>query len=194
MQFGKSRLQYSLLFVLLAWSVIAQSIISGYQIYAQHRGAGAGSMPFRVSEDSLELQGSNSQLRSMGLKPGDELVAIDGEPITGYRQLERKRFQVKAGQNVAITIQREMPDGTPKMMHMVVPVHSRARNTLSWIFTVVMYTFLPVFSLLLATGWRCHGRRDKLAWLTLAVLASFSQLIPGLFRTGRAVASNRGGV
>ena len=85
----------------------------------------------------------------MGLEPGDELVAIDGEPITGYRQLERKRFQVKAGQNVAITIKREMPGGTPKMMHMVVPVHSRARNTLSWIFAVVMYTFLPVFSLLL---------------------------------------------
>jgi phosphoserine phosphatase RsbU/P len=117
----------------------------------------------------------------MGLEPGDELVAIDGELITGYRQLERKRFQVKSGENVAITIQREMPGGTSKMMHMVVPVHSPARHTLSWIFTVVMYTFLPVFSLLLGYWVAMSRPRDKLAWLTLAVLASFSQLIPGNF-------------
>src|SRR5690348_14270220 len=122
MQFGKSKLQYSLLLVLLAWSVVAQSLISGYQIYAQRRGAGAGSLPFRVGEDSLELQGSSSQLPSMGLQPGDELVAIDGEPIFGYRQLERKRFQMKPGQSVAITVRREMSGHEVKMMHMVVPV------------------------------------------------------------------------
>jgi sigma-B regulation protein RsbU (phosphoserine phosphatase) len=181
MQFAKSKLQYSLLFALLAWSVIAQSIISGYQIFAQQRGAGAGSLPFRVGEDSLELQGSASQLRSMGLEPGDELVAIDGETIRGYRQLERKRFEVKPGQNIAITVQRETPEQAPKRMHMEVPVHSPARNTLRWIFTVVMYTFLPVFSLLLGYWVAMSRPRDKLSWLTLAVLASFSQLIPGNF-------------
>src|SRR5690349_12512049 len=181
MQFGKSKLQYSLLLVLLAWSVLAQSLISGYQIYAQHRGAGAGSLPFHVGEDSLELQGSSSQLRSMGLQPGDELVAIDGEPITGYRQLERKRFQMKPGQSVAITVRREMPGHEVKMMHMVVPVHIPSRHVLSWIFTIVMYTFLPVFSLLLGYWVAISRPRDKLAWLTLAVLASFSQLTPGNF-------------
>jgi sigma-B regulation protein RsbU (phosphoserine phosphatase) len=181
MQFAKSKLQYSLLFALLAWSVIAQSIISGYQIYAQRRGAGAGSLPFHVGEDSLELQGSPSQLRRFGLEPGDELMAIEGEVIAGYRQLERKRFQMTPGQTVAITVRREKPGQEPQIMHMVIPVHIPSRHTLNWILTVVMYTFLPVFSLLLGYWVAMSRPRDKLAWLTLAMLASFSQLIPGNF-------------
>jgi sigma-B regulation protein RsbU (phosphoserine phosphatase) len=181
MQFGKLKLQYSLLFALLAWSVIAQSLISGYQIYAQRRGAGAGSLPFRVGEDSLELQGSLSQLRRFGLEPGDELMAIEGEAIAGYRQLERKRFQMTPGQSVSITIRREKPGAAPQMIHMVIPVHTPSRHALNWVLTLVMYTFLPVFSLLLGYWVAMSRPRDKLAWLTLAVLASFSQVVPGTF-------------
>lgn len=180
MRFGRSKLQYSVLFALLAWSVIAQALISGYQIYAQHRGAGAGSLPFRVAEDSLELEGTSSRLRSMGLEPGDELVAIEGDPISGYRQLERKRFQMKPGQSVSITIRRYTPSG-PQLMQKVIPVHSPSRHRLNWIFTLVMYTFLPVFSLLLGYWVALSRPRDRLAWLTFAVLASFTQLTPGNF-------------
>jgi phosphoserine phosphatase RsbU/P len=181
MTFGKSKLQYSILFVLLAWSAIAQTIISGYQIYAQHRGTGSASMLFHVAEDTLRLEGSSSQLRHMGLQPGDELVAIEGEMIHGYRQLERKRFQFKPGQNVAVTIRRQADGQPPKIMRLVVPVHEASLHTLRWIFTVVMYTILPAFSLLLGYWVALSRPRDRLAWLTLAVLASISQLIPGNF-------------
>lgn len=181
MLFGKSKVQYSLLFLLLAWSAIAQSIISGYEIYAQNRGAGSASLLFHVAEDSLRLQGSSSQMAHIGLRPGDELVAIEGELIHGYRQLERKRFQFRPGQQVAVTIRRQPEGQPPKMMHMMVPVHEPARHALRWIFTVVMYTILPAFSLLLGYWVALSRPRDALAWLTLAVLASFSQLVPGNF-------------
>jgi sigma-B regulation protein RsbU (phosphoserine phosphatase) len=181
MELRKSRLQYSVLLLLLVWSGIAQSIISGYHFYISSLGPEVGRLPFFFSGDSLEVRGSPSELASMNLKPGDELVALDGEPIMGLRQMERKRLSFKPGQKVEVTVRREQPPEPAKTIRTMVPIHARGNATLHWIFTIVMYTFVPAFSLLLGF-WVAFSRpHDRLAWLTMAMLASFSQLAPGTF-------------
>lgn len=178
---GKSKLQYALLLVLLAWGAIAQAVISGHLIFAHYRGRNAGVLPLQFQEDSLELRGQKSELQPMGLEPGDELVALDGEIITGFRQLERMRFTWKPGQHVRVMVRRTMPGQAPHMMERTVPVHPPRGAALGWTFTIVLYTIVPIFSLILGFFIAFSRPRDKLAWITLAMLASFSQLGPATF-------------
>jgi sigma-B regulation protein RsbU (phosphoserine phosphatase) len=181
MSFRKSKLQYSLLLLLLVWSVIAQFAISGYLIVSHNRSKHNGILPFQVEEDSLEIKGDVDELRSMGLEPGDELVALDGEAITGFRQLEQQRFQWKPGQHVRVMVRREQPGHEPHMMQRMVPIHLPHGRALGWTITIVLYTIVPIFSIFLGFAVAFSRPRDRLAWLTLAMLASFSQLGPANF-------------
>jgi phosphoserine phosphatase RsbU/P len=183
MPLHRSKAQYVLISLLLAWSAIAQAVISGHLIAAHSRGRNAGVLPLQFHEDSLALRGSPSELQPMGLEPGDELVALEGEIVTGFRQLERMRFTWKPGQHVHVMVRRMRPGQVPQMIMVerTVPVHPPRSAALGWTFTVVLYTIVPIFSLILGFFVVFSRPRDKLAWITLAMLASFSQLGPATF-------------
>jgi phosphoserine phosphatase RsbU/P len=176
-----SRLQYALLTVLLFWAFVAQTIISGYLIYGQRMTRDKGLLPFRVSGDSLEVQGPLGEMKAMGFQAGDELVKVDDEFITGYRQLERLRFALKPGQPLQITVRRAKPGQASQNVDLTVRAHSQKRHGLAWVFTIVLSTILPGLSLCLGFFVAFSRPRDKLAWLTLAMLASFGQFGSGNF-------------
>lgn len=182
MPFRKARPQYLLLSLLLIWSAIAQVAISGYQIFSANRSKQTGVLPFRVDlgGDSLMLRSHGDELRQIGLLPGDELVALNGEIITGFRQLERRRFSWQPGQQVRVTVRREQ-GGSAHTVDRVVSIRPPHRGALDWTFTIVLYTIVPIFSLILGFFVAFSRPHDRLAWLTLAMMASFSQLGPANF-------------
>lgn len=182
MPFHKARPQYLLLSLLLIWSAIAQVAISGYQIFSASRSKQTGILPFHVDlgGDSLKLRSRGDELRQIGLLPGDELVALNGELVTGFRQLERRRFSWQPGQHVRVTVRREGSGGT-QTLDRIVSVRIPHRGALDWTFTIVLYTIVPIFSLILGFFVAFSRPRDRLAWLTLAMMAAFSQLGPANF-------------
>jgi sigma-B regulation protein RsbU (phosphoserine phosphatase) len=179
MPFRKARPQYLLLSLLLIWSTMAQVAISGYQIFSANKSKQTGILPFHIdlAADSLMLRSYDDDLRKIGLLPGDELVALNGEIITGFRQLERRRFSWRPGQQVRVTVRRQ-DSGTAHTIDRVVSVRLPHRGALDWTFTIVLYTVIPIFSLILGFFVAFSRPHDKLAWLTLAMMASFSQLGP----------------
>jgi sigma-B regulation protein RsbU (phosphoserine phosphatase) len=180
MEFRKARLQYVVLSLFVLWSVIAQVIISGYLIRSLQQSKNNGRLPFRLREDSLEVSAPSATMKSMGLRRGDEIFSINGEVITGFRQMERMRFKFKPGEKVQVQLRRQ-EDHSSKIVMMMVPVHEQTRRTLDWTITLVIHTFLPFFSLALGFFVAFSRPRDRLAWLTLAMLASFGQLTTGNF-------------
>lgn len=176
-----SKLQYALLTLLVFWAFVAQTVISGYLIYGLRMTKGNGILPFQVSEGSLEVRARPGEMKAMGFQEGDELVKINGEPITGLRQIERLRFVISPGQALRVMVRRVKPAEPPKDVELTVHAHYQKRRALNWVLTIVLYTILPGFSLALGFFVTFSRPRDRLAWLTLAMLASFGQFASGNF-------------
>ena len=176
-----SKLQLGLLTALVFWAFVAQTIISGYLIYGLRMTGNNGVLPFHVSGESLEIRGQLGEMKAMGFQPGDELQKIDGETIAGFRQLERLRFSIKPGQPLRVTVQRTKANHPPQTVDRIVHAHPQQRRKLTWALTILLYTILPGFSLALGFFVAFSRPRDRLAWLTLAMLASFGQFANGNF-------------
>ena len=107
-----------------------------------------------------------------GLQRGDFVVAVNGHPYLGTSQLARAYSKAQPGDALEITVRRA--DGE----HTVTLHATRA----SWQFSNVIYDLLlqvltPIFCLLLGCWTVLVRPRDRLAWLLLALLLCFSQLM-----------------
>jgi hypothetical protein len=74
--------QYALLGVLLLWALMAQGIFSGFAIYSSESNQQAR-LPFSLRDYSAVIAGVFGDYQKGGFRPGDEIIAIDGERVIG---------------------------------------------------------------------------------------------------------------
>jgi sigma-B regulation protein RsbU (phosphoserine phosphatase) len=163
----KQPLQQTILGALLLWALAAQLAYSGLALYLEVNAKRYVDLPFSVREYSTEVASVPSLYRESGLRSGDEIVALDGEPITGEQQLSRLRLAAP-GDTLTFSVER---NGAP----VSVPVRLQAGTT-QWAETLGLLVFLPLSCLLIGFYIAFARPRDPLAWITMAMLASFGQL------------------
>jgi len=176
----KATLQYVLLLVLLVWSAGVSVTVAVFEIY-QRAATKDTERPFAFHGRTLDLAFVNESGRAAGLHRGDEIVTVNGERITGYEQLDRLRMQWRPGEIVRIGVLRKEKGQPPKAMDMALAVSRVSRPAIDWTTAISLFAVLPLISLAIGFFVAFTRPRDLLAWLTMALLASFGQIAQDSF-------------
>ena len=168
----KQPLQQILLGLLLLWALIAQLTYSGFLVYLQANASRYAQVPFYTHEFSTVISEIPSAYRHSGLRLKDDIVALNQKPISGEEQLDQVRFGSRPGETLAITVDRKAT-GTTTRVDVPVKLHAAAPQ---WTQVLVLSVFLPLSCLLVGFYIAFSRPRDPVAWITLAMLASFGQI------------------
>ena len=160
--------QYTCLALLFAAAMYYQirlthDILQGFRV----------DVPFiATATASASLDTVSPEAEKLGLKSGDVLLAVNGIPYTGTAVLGQAFAGAQPRQGIQVTVQDRSG-----VRLVTLPVtrgaSSPSKVTYDFLLTVVM----PLGSILLGFWAVLVRPRDRLAWLLLGLLLSFSQLL-----------------
>lgn len=168
--------QYAVLTVLLLWALIAQLTLSGFVVYSQAISTRYLSVPFDRAEYTLRISHIAPSYEKSGLKVGDEIIALNGQRIEGSHEIDKMQFKLHPGDTLVATVRR---GSGVRAQTLNVPVRMRAypSQALGWAMVLGLWVLLPLSCIVVGFYIAFARPRDPLAWITMAMLASFSQLI-----------------
>jgi phosphoserine phosphatase RsbU/P len=121
---------------------------------------------------SASLETVSPEAEKAGLHRGDVLLAINGEPYTGTAVLVEAIARARPGQNVYVTVR------SAAGVHTVALAATAGQNRIpDIVLNILVGIAMPTVCLLLGCWVVLARPRDMLAWLLLAVLLGFSQLL-----------------
>lgn len=131
---------------------------------------------FFVDPGSDTINFTTPEAASFGIRNGDHLVAVNGIPFIGTGVLGRAFNRAKAGVPLNVTIvAKDAPMGEQRTIDL--PVTSSPLNSWSNFSDLVVEFFLPGLSLLLGFWVAFRRPRDPMAWLLLALMMSFPNIL-----------------
>ena len=169
----KQPLQQAILGLLLAWALIAQLTYSGFLIYLQANASRFAQVPFHTYSFSTTISEIPEAYLNSGLQAWDNVLALNGEPVKGEEQLDEVRFGSRPGETLTVTVERSV-NGQSKKLTVPVTLH---RASTKWLIVLVLTVFLPLSCLLVGFYIAFARPRDVVAWITMAMLASFGQVV-----------------
>jgi phosphoserine phosphatase RsbU/P len=173
---SKPTLQYAVLWVLFAWALIAQLTIAAFGIYLQGTSADRAIAPFITRFGTVQILHYAPGYEHSGLQIGDEVTALNGQPVLGNEQLNDIPLSLHPGDMLTVTVQR-FANGRWQPLSVRIKLHGSRSDALSWVFTISIYVFLPLSCILVGFYIAFARPRDPLAWITLGMLASVGQLV-----------------
>ncbi len=167
--------QYIVLAILLLWAFAAQLTYSGYRIYMEANASRHIEFPFYTREWTRQIAGLQTGYEHCGLEVNDELLVLNGEPVTGAKQMEETQLSLHPGDTLNVTVRRSVAGRTDTL---TVPIRTRAArsNSTEWLMVIGLSTFLPLSCLTIGFYIAFARPRDTLAWITFGMLAAFGQL------------------
>lgn len=126
--------------------------------------------PFRLSLDRVTRVGPAAQ--AAGLREGDRIVAVAGQPFVGRRLLAETLARMATG--AALDVEVERPGG--QRHRLALPAEVRATGLSDRVQGLALAVFLPIFCV--ALGFYVAFRRpeDPRAWLLLGLLLGFATI------------------
>src|SRR5579863_2298636 len=121
---------------------------------------------------SASLETVSPEAEKAGLHRGDTLLAINGKPYTGTLVLGMAIARARPGQSVYVTVRSAA--GVHTVALPATPGQNRISDT---VLNVLVGIVMPTVCLLLGCWVVVARPRDMLAWLLLAVLLGFSELL-----------------
>jgi regulator of sigma E protease len=95
--------------------VVAAGPLANFALAAVLFGALYATVGAPSTTTTLAVVQENSAAARAGLLPGDRIVALDGQPVTRFEQIQR-HVQPRAGQEIVVTLQR---DGAERSLRVV---------------------------------------------------------------------------
>jgi len=168
----KQPLQQAILGLLLLWAVIAQATYSGFVIYVQAKAQHFAQVPFYTHAFSTVISEVPNIYAGSGLQPGDTIKTLAGQPVIGEEQLDEIRFRSHPGDRLAVTATR----GSGNQAKDIATSIRLQAGKAHWTIAIVLSVFLPAACLLVGFYIAFARPRDPLAWIAMAMLASFGQV------------------
>ncbi len=138
-----------------------------------HRGEHAR-MPFQVDDDLLTLSDLKPEAAAAGLKPGDRLLELRGEPYKSHKQMIAMRGGkgfVHAGQSLPLLVRHIDGSVHRAVIHTVGREPSPRHFNEDWLISLLLA--IPPLVCLLIGYWVAAARiRDPNAWLLLILFAA----------------------
>jgi sigma-B regulation protein RsbU (phosphoserine phosphatase) len=159
-------------YILLAITfTIAAAYQSGVSVDVVH-GLKADIPYFVLREGSAEVEAAQSAAKAAGVRRGDVLVSVNGRPYTGTAVLAQEEVKAEPGSSLDLTFRA--PSGEQRSVKLpVIRTQGKLGDTA---LPVVLLLVMPIFCLLLGCWVVLVRPRDRLAWLLLGMLLSFTQL------------------
>jgi len=152
-----------LLFVLFYQLRVAIDILPGEKINVPS---------FEPATASASLETVSPEAEKAGLHRGDVLLSINEKPYTGTSVVASAIAQARPGQNVDVSVRSAAGVHT-----VALPVTSGQSRIPDFVLNVLVGVVMPSVCLLLGCWVVLARPRDMLAWLLLAVLLGFSELL-----------------
>jgi phosphoserine phosphatase RsbU/P len=131
---------------------------------------------FFVDSGSDTINFTTPEAASLGIRNGDHLLAVNRIPLTGTGVLGQAFDKAKAGVPLVLTIvAKNAPMGERRTIEL--PVTSTPLNSWNNFSDLVVEFFLPGLSLLLGFWVAFRRPRDPMAWLLLALMMSFPNIL-----------------
>jgi sigma-B regulation protein RsbU (phosphoserine phosphatase) len=166
--------QYALLGVLLLWALMAQGIFSGFAIYSSESNQQAR-LPFSLRDYSSVIGAVFGDYQKGGFRPGDEIIAIDGERVIGRATIANVNDRLTPGARLTVSIRR-VEAGRAMTLNIPLVIQAEAPPAIVWTYVIGVLVALPAICLLVGFYIAFARPLDPLAWITMAMLASFGQL------------------
>lgn len=170
------KLLYILLVILFAWALTAQVAWSWHAIEHQaHRNENLDP-PFIREDGSTQIRVVPRAYADSGLQKGDEIVALDGEAIGGERQFSLLPSRLHPGTLFTVSIRR-IVNGVASRID--IPIHMknrRAETVGGWAAIITLGSLFPLSCLLVGFYIAFARPTDPLAWITMAMLATFGHI------------------
>jgi phosphoserine phosphatase RsbU/P len=133
--------------------------------------------PIYLSTATDRIAAIDEAGKQAGLRPGDELMAIQDQPYRGESQVSAILSSMRPGQRLMLRIRHP---GQTQDVTMAIPVEpSEKAGPLAWIVQTCIFVLTPAFCLLLGFGVLAVRPRDPLAWLLLMLMLSFAHMSTG---------------
>jgi phosphoserine phosphatase RsbU/P len=132
--------------------------------------------PFGLNVDSDRFAWVERVLADAGIRPGDELLRIDGQPYQGAAQFAAILDAKHPGEQVNIQILRKDRTEPETLAAPLTAIGTDEMPILGWIVVFTMTVLTPMFCLLLGFGVAAIRPRDPLAWLLLALMLGFAHM------------------
>jgi len=167
--------QYIILGVLLFCALNAQLANSGLVLYIEAHRSQYSDLPFYLVEQTTRVGAIPRVYHNSGLKVNDEILALNGEPLTGLKMLAQVRLGLHPGSSLLVKVSRTA-DGQRRILDIPVRMQSIPTDPWEWAVVLCLNVFLDLSCLLVGFYIAFARPRDPLAWLALAVLLSFTQI------------------
>ena len=176
-------LAYLLLATLFGISVIHRIRDTADRIDEMRNGTAIARLPFSVDLPAFSISDPRPEAEAAGIKTGDAIVAIDGQPVRDSGDLFVPLRERRAGEPLVLRI-RSTPDSAARTVSMRLgPIRDGPPRGYDWLYFAVVNVAMPY--LCLALGFWVAGVRihDPQAWLVLVLLLSLSEFASGDSRT-----------
>ncbi len=171
-----ARLPYLVLGLLFAWTLTSQIVWSWYAVEHQRNRSVNLDLPFRLADYSTRISALPREYQQSGLRVDDEVVALDGEALTGERQLSQVPERLHPGTQLKVMVRRTAADGSIKPLTILIRMTRRNSISLGWTTVISLSILFPVSCLLVAFYIAFARPTDPLAWITMAMLATFGHI------------------
>lgn len=171
------RWQYVVLFVVLGWGLSSQI---AYSIYAVNRYANRQynlDLPFNHPYTSTVISHIPPRYRDSGLRRGDDVLALDGEPVMGRKTFENFPAHLHPGNTLTVTVRRKV-NGEVRQMDVPVRMKPAQPESLE-LATLALVVVFPTLCLLVGFYIAFARPEDPVAWLAFAMLAAVGQIPAG---------------
>jgi phosphoserine phosphatase RsbU/P len=129
---------------------------------------------FFVDAGSDTINFTTPEAASFGIRNGDHLLAVNGAPFTGTGVLGQAFENARPGVPLVLTV---VAKDAPGQRSIHLPVTSDPFNSWNTFSDLVLELLLPAASLLLGFWVAFRRPRDPMAWLLLALMMSFPNIL-----------------
>ena len=136
---------------------------------------------FFVDPGSNTINFTTPEAAGLGIRNGDHLVTVDGTPFTGTGVLGQAFTTAKADVPLVLTI---VTKDAGEKRTIALPVTSTPLNSWGNFSDLVVEFLLPGLSLLLGFWVAFRRPRDPMAWLLLALMMSFPNILTTFIAEG----------
>jgi phosphoserine phosphatase RsbU/P len=137
-------------------------------------------MPFGISDSDNHISRVYGAAEKAGIRQNDLLLAVNGQPYRGLADLATLLAASHAGDSIAVTFSSGAVSSGDATRTVNVRLQERVAATrwsLNQIIFATLGIFVPIFCIALGF-WTVLARpRDYMAWLLLAVLLGFTQIL-----------------
>lgn len=171
---------YILLILLFIYAASYQARYTERRIYQLVHANEFVREPFGLASFSALIEAVQPEAEQAGLRKDDYLLSVNGRPYTGTEVILDAISKARRGDLLAVTFRRTEADGQSKEEAATInlaPALASPFGVWDYILTVKLYVLLPLFCLLVGFFVTALRPRDPLAWLLLALLLSFGQVV-----------------